>query len=195
MALPHLWENQSCVFSRRTRVEGSSERASERDRDRETEREREREEEVMALLLSARARLGLLKCYARFPSLLSSPLTSLSSPNTFTSSTRDLSSGESSSKYSTVKDEESVSSQATSSVGRSDQGSTSPRFYKRATAEPDSEDTLDQNSVAKWKGQWCVKLDGRKLKTPSLRVLQLPTADLAHAIALEWEYQSTNSIR
>jgi ATP synthase F1 complex assembly factor 2 len=70
-------------------------------------------------------------------------------------------------------------------VGRSDQGSTAPRFYKRATVEAEDEsETL-----------WCIKLDGRKLKTPSLRVLQLPNANLAHAIAVEWEYQSTTSIR
>lgn len=102
-----------------------------------------------------------------------------------------------------------ISSLATSSVGRSDQGSTSPRFYKRATAARDEEN----------EGLWCVKLDGRKLRTPSLKVswtpigyktqvadpllpilailqvLHLPNAALAHAIAVEWEYQSTSSIR
>ncbi|QDZ24718.1 ATP synthase mitochondrial F1 complex assembly factor 2 [Chloropicon primus] len=78
-----------------------------------------------------------------------------------------------------------ISSLATSSVGRSDQGSTSPRFYKRATAAEAEEA----------KGKWCVKLDGRKLRTPSLKVLLLPNAALAHAIAVEWEYQSSSSIR
>ena len=82
-------------------------------------------------------------------------------------------------------DDDGVRSNATSSVGRSDQGSTAPRFYKRATVEAEDES----------KTLWCIKLDGRKLKTPSLRVLQLPNANLAHAIAMEWEYQSTNSIR
>lgn len=78
-----------------------------------------------------------------------------------------------------------VSSMATSSVGRSDQGSTAPRFYKRATASMDEDN----------QGMWCVKLDGRKLRTPSLKVLLLPNAALANAIAIEWEYQSTSSIR
>lgn len=57
-----------------------------------------------------------------------------------------------------------ISSLATSSVGRSDQGSTSPRFYKRATAARDEEN----------EGLWCVKLDGRKLRTPSLKVSWTP---------------------
>ena len=110
---------------------------------------------------------------------------------------------------STSEKDGTISSLATSSVGRSDQGSTSPRFYKRATAARDEEN----------EGLWCVKLDGRKLRTPSLKVswtpigyktqvadpllpilailqvLHLPNAALAHAIAVEWEYQSTSSIR
>ncbi len=72
-----------------------------------------------------------------------------------------------------------------SSVGRSEQGSTTPRFYKRASAHRDEEHA----------SHWCVKLDGRKLKTPTLKPLLLPNASLAHAIALEWEYQSSSAIR
>lgn len=71
-------------------------------------------------------------------------------------------------------------------VGRSDKGSTSPRFYKNVSVKADisSEGT-----------SWFVQLDGRTLKTPSKAKLALPTEALAHAIAAEWEYQEAKSIR
>ncbi|XP_068663763.1 uncharacterized protein [Aristolochia californica] len=42
---------------------------------------------------------------------------------------------------------------------------------------------------------WTVILDYRTLKTPSKRLLKLPTLALAKAIAAEWEYQETDGIR
>ena len=71
-------------------------------------------------------------------------------------------------------------------VGRSEKGSTSPRFYKSVSV-------MSEESAAGT--QWFVQLDGRTLKTPSKAKLALPSAGLAYAIAAEWEYQEAQSIR
>ncbi|GAV88261.1 ATP12 domain-containing protein [Cephalotus follicularis] len=63
-----------------------------------------------------------------------------------------------------------------SSVGR--------RFYKQVTTR-EADDGIG----------WTVMLDYRTLKTPSKRVLKLPTLGLAKAIAAEWEYQQIDGIR
>ncbi len=47
------------------------------------------------------------------------------------------------------------------------------RFYKQALATPEN----------------TVTLDGKVLKTPDKRLLQLPTPELAEAIAAEWQAQ------
>lgn len=52
------------------------------------------------------------------------------------------------------------------------------RFYKEVTCR-ESDDGCG----------WNVMLDYRTLKTPSKRVLKLPSVALANAIAAEWEYQ------
>ncbi|KAM7268394.1 hypothetical protein ACFE04_010560 [Oxalis oulophora] len=58
------------------------------------------------------------------------------------------------------------------------------RFYQKVTTRQ----TDDGNG-------WSVMLDYRTLRSPSKRVLKLPTLALAKAVAAEWEYQETDGIR
>ncbi|GAB2229684.1 hypothetical protein Drorol1_Dr00013935 [Drosera rotundifolia] len=58
------------------------------------------------------------------------------------------------------------------------------RFYKQVTTRRAD----DGNG-------WTVMLDYRTLKSPTKRVLRLPTIGLAKAVAAEWEFQQTDGIR
>ncbi|CAI5472082.1 unnamed protein product [Closterium sp. Yama58-4] len=44
-------------------------------------------------------------------------------------------------------------------------------------------------------GGWVVMLDGRMLQTPAKRIIRLPSAALAHALAAEWEWQESAKLR
>ncbi|CAI6007107.1 unnamed protein product [Closterium sp. NIES-65] len=44
-------------------------------------------------------------------------------------------------------------------------------------------------------GGWVVMLDGRMLQTPAKRIIRLPSAALAHALAAEWEWQESSKLR
>ncbi|CAI7895809.1 unnamed protein product [Closterium sp. NIES-53] len=44
-------------------------------------------------------------------------------------------------------------------------------------------------------GGWVVMLDGRMLQTPAKRIIRLPSAALAHALAAEWEWQESVKLR
>ena len=139
----------------------------EKEKEKQRQRERERDGEAMSIVNLGLRRFGALPLYSRV---------SLGARAAYSTSSASSSSSE---------EDLGGAAGLRSSVGRSERGSTTPRFYKMATAEED-----DVHA-----GQWCVKLDGRKLKTPTLKVLLLPTAALAHAIAAEWQYQSSSSIR
>ena len=52
------------------------------------------------------------------------------------------------------------------------------RFYKEVSLQPGE-------------GGWSVLLDGRPVKTPAKRVLQVPSETLAQALAAEWSAQET----
>ncbi|GJP57077.1 hypothetical protein CLOM_g16112 [Closterium sp. NIES-68] len=44
-------------------------------------------------------------------------------------------------------------------------------------------------------GGWVVMLDARMLQTPAKRLIRLPSAALAHALAAEWEWQESAKLR
>mmetsp|Transcript_8615 Transcript_8615/g.24763 ORF Transcript_8615/g.24763 Transcript_8615/m.24763 type:complete len:275 (+) Transcript_8615:251-1075(+) len=67
-------------------------------------------------------------------------------------------------------------------TGASRQDGMLPRLYKEVMVREDPEG-------------WTLMLDSRVLNTPGKNVLTVPSKSLAMAVATEWEYQDTRSIR